>query len=371
MEKNIFFKPPQKRLFLGRGYTGHEHLPKYGLINMNARLYDPAIGRFLSPDPYVQTPDFSQSFNRYSYAMNNPFKYTDPDGEIAWFIAGAIVGAYIGGISSNKGQLNPFRWDYKSPMTYLSVGFGAIFGGYGAYAITNPGSFAFAGNLSSPWVTAGVSAASLGVGTDWNYNFYWSTAAGGGGEYGKFNDPAQSVDKAIAKTRQDYYTNRPDLGLSSGLFYTSTALAASSELFYSKYFNSWMGKNGKFYSQDWGGNKYTGSMNKFARATSLNIGLAGKVIGGWNLYSTYKYYDSGEISSKEFLLEEGVNVFSLFGGVYGAAWGIGWEAGKYVTNQSWYQQTKYRFWYNRWQHLYGEPSEQNSYLWEYFYNNYK
>ena len=45
-------------LFIGRGYTGHEHLPWFGLINMNARLYDPALGRFLSPDPYVQAPDF-------------------------------------------------------------------------------------------------------------------------------------------------------------------------------------------------------------------------------------------------------------------------------------------------------------------------
>jgi RHS repeat-associated protein len=69
-------------LLLGRGYTGHEHLPWFGLINMNARLYDPALGRFLSPDPFVQAPDFSQSFNRYSYCLNNPLKYTDPDGEI-------------------------------------------------------------------------------------------------------------------------------------------------------------------------------------------------------------------------------------------------------------------------------------------------
>ncbi len=68
-------------LFLGRGYTGHEHLPWFGLINMNARLYDPALGRFLSPDPYVQMPDFTQNFNRYSYCLNNPLIYVDKDGE--------------------------------------------------------------------------------------------------------------------------------------------------------------------------------------------------------------------------------------------------------------------------------------------------
>jgi RHS repeat-associated protein len=79
-------------LFLGRGYTGHEHLPWFGLINMNARLYDPALGRFLSPDPFVQAPDFSQNFNRYSYCLNNPFRYTDPSGENPFLIA---LGIYV------------------------------------------------------------------------------------------------------------------------------------------------------------------------------------------------------------------------------------------------------------------------------------
>ncbi len=34
----------------GRGYTGHEQLNQFGLINMNARLYDPLLARFLAPD---------------------------------------------------------------------------------------------------------------------------------------------------------------------------------------------------------------------------------------------------------------------------------------------------------------------------------
>ena len=67
----------QPELLLGRGYTGHEHLPWFGLVNMNARLYDPAVGRFLSPDPIVQAPDNTQNFNRYSYCMNNPLRYAD------------------------------------------------------------------------------------------------------------------------------------------------------------------------------------------------------------------------------------------------------------------------------------------------------
>lgn len=63
-----------------RGFTGHEHLDAVGLIHMNGRVYDPTLGRFLSADPYVQAPETTQSFNRYSYVHNNPLSYTDPSG---------------------------------------------------------------------------------------------------------------------------------------------------------------------------------------------------------------------------------------------------------------------------------------------------
>ena len=81
-----------------RGYTGHEHLPDFNLIDMNGRMYDPVLARFLSPDPFVQEPDFSQSFNRYSYCLNNPLKYTDPDGEF-FFIIPYIGYSKQGGLS--------------------------------------------------------------------------------------------------------------------------------------------------------------------------------------------------------------------------------------------------------------------------------
>ncbi|MDD5570642.1 MAG: FG-GAP-like repeat-containing protein [Bacteroidales bacterium] len=66
-----------------RGYTMHEHMDAFKLINMNGRLYDPLIGQMLSPDPFVQEPGNTQSYNRYSYCFNNPLKYTDPSGYIA------------------------------------------------------------------------------------------------------------------------------------------------------------------------------------------------------------------------------------------------------------------------------------------------
>lgn len=52
------------------------------LINMNGRLYDPLVGRMLSPDIVIQDEQNSQAYNRYSYCFNNPLRYTDPSGYV-------------------------------------------------------------------------------------------------------------------------------------------------------------------------------------------------------------------------------------------------------------------------------------------------
>ncbi len=63
-----------------RGFTAHEHLDELALIHMNGRVYDPLLGRFMTPDPFIQAPSNLQSYNRYSYVLNNPLAYTDPSG---------------------------------------------------------------------------------------------------------------------------------------------------------------------------------------------------------------------------------------------------------------------------------------------------
>lgn len=95
-----------------RGFTGHEHLDDFEMINMNGRMYDPVIGRFLSPDPFIQAPDFSQGLNRYSYCMNNPLSLFDPSG-YSWFsknwkslvtaVVGVVVSVASAGIGSGLG----------------------------------------------------------------------------------------------------------------------------------------------------------------------------------------------------------------------------------------------------------------------------
>lgn len=110
-----------------RGFTGHEHLDQFGLINMNGRVYDPFLARFLSPDPFVQAPDYSQNYNRYSYAWNNPLKYTDPDGEWVHIAVGALIGGTMNWLA------NGAQWN-STGLKYFGVGAlsGALGAGIGA-----------------------------------------------------------------------------------------------------------------------------------------------------------------------------------------------------------------------------------------------
>jgi RHS repeat-associated protein len=91
-----------------RGYTGHQMLEGLELVHMNGRIYDPAIGRFLSADPFIQFSGDSQSYNRYAYVLNNPMRYSDPSGHFVEFLVpvakwiadyAILAGAIYGGIS--------------------------------------------------------------------------------------------------------------------------------------------------------------------------------------------------------------------------------------------------------------------------------
>jgi RHS repeat-associated protein len=77
-----FINVPTTFLF-DRGFTGHEHLDAFNLINMNGRVYDPIVGAFLSPDVFASTTS-TQGLNRYSYANNDPLAYIDPSGYFAY-----------------------------------------------------------------------------------------------------------------------------------------------------------------------------------------------------------------------------------------------------------------------------------------------
>ena len=126
-----------------RGFTGHEHYDRFGIINMNARLYDPILGRFFSPDPQVQDPFSTQGLNRYSYCGNNPVMYIDKDGEVAWFIIAAAIGGVVNvALNVANGNLSGYGF-------WETVGRGAVafLGGaaQGAAACFGPGWMAVGG----------------------------------------------------------------------------------------------------------------------------------------------------------------------------------------------------------------------------------
>ena len=115
-----------------RGFTGHEHLYNFGLINMNGRVYDPFMSTFLSPDNYIQAPDNSQNFNRYAYCLNNPLKYTDPSGEVFGIddiIIAAVVGAMVNmAYQGFSGNIN------SAGDCFAAIGIGALGGATGGAA---------------------------------------------------------------------------------------------------------------------------------------------------------------------------------------------------------------------------------------------
>ena len=94
-----------------RGYTLHEHYDDFDLINMNGRLYDPILGRMLSPDVVIQDEQNSQAYNRYSYCFNNPLRITDPSGYVVrgsrnYFDWNSMVYYDFGNYRSNGSAFN-------------------------------------------------------------------------------------------------------------------------------------------------------------------------------------------------------------------------------------------------------------------------
>lgn len=135
------FDPWGKRLLLAgdadathHGFTGHEHLSDVGLVHMNGRIYDPILARFMSADPYIQFPGNAQSFNRYSYTLNNPLSYTDPSGFSLWTKIRGTVVRVIAAVADAYGCAGYCSAAVGAYQGYKSGGLtGAVVGGIGGY----------------------------------------------------------------------------------------------------------------------------------------------------------------------------------------------------------------------------------------------
>jgi RHS repeat-associated protein len=151
------YATPQGTPKFQRGYTFHEMLDMDFLVCMNARIYNPVLGRFLSADPFVQFPDDIQSMNRYSYVHNNPLSFTDPSGHfLKWVfkkVKRFIVPVVRIALTIITAPLGPV-------VSGAIVGFGTAF----TNALVNGGNFGqalqagFQGAINGA-ITAGISSA--------------------------------------------------------------------------------------------------------------------------------------------------------------------------------------------------------------------
>ncbi|MCC5888082.1 MAG: RHS repeat-associated core domain-containing protein [Gammaproteobacteria bacterium] len=129
-----------------RGFTFHEQLDPVGLVHMNGRVYDPHLGRFLSPDPFVQAPGDTQNLNRYSYVINNPLSYTDPSGyffkkigkAVKRFVKNVVIDAVVNYASELLGP-TPFFW--------ATVAFYVARASMNSGGSSSPGAFGNGGNV--------------------------------------------------------------------------------------------------------------------------------------------------------------------------------------------------------------------------------
>ena len=104
---------------------------------MNGRVYDSVLGRFLSPDKYVQEGDNSQNYNSYSYCLNNPLKYADPSGNVFVlddFIAITAMGAMMGAMNAAMSDKPIWKGALLgAASTVVTYGIGSIFNGVGTF----------------------------------------------------------------------------------------------------------------------------------------------------------------------------------------------------------------------------------------------
>lgn len=345
---------------------------------MNGRLYDPMLGRFFSPDNYVQMPDFSQSFNRYSYCLNNPLKYTDPSGEL-FGIDDAVFAFAVFGMANSMMQAaynggNIWKAGAISLLSSAaSFGIGQAFGNVGGFgkellragahglasgvfnaldggsfgsgfisgaAASGIGSFAQGANMNSGLMV--LSTSSMGGFAAWVTGGDFLMGAMQGMQIGMLNHAMHDGEDDIRYfyPNGNYSIMNEDGTLEivivghnynsfkydNALVFSSVGITCLEHNYYSKTFNHWRGKNGKLYSglTGKGPNRYTGPRS-LAKAKADKFNRFGKVVGGISIFksgikSYNSYYNTGlTLETAVYGVDTAFEAIGTFGGIKGLA----------------------------------------------------
>ena len=300
--------------WLYRGYTGHEHMPEFSIINMNGRMYDPMLGRMMAADNYIQAPDFTQSFNRFSYCWNNPLKYTDPSGEIVWLPI--LVGAAIGGMAGwRAGEANNATgWDMVG---YIAGGaaIGAVGAGIGSALSAAGAGASVVGTASGAFGGAGFT----GLRSNWNLGMMLRGAALGsisgtlgggvaasrGGGWGAFSGSAVSSGfHSIA--------NEDNIGQIAANMFSGGAFSFG--LYHASSFYNWRYRGGNKWGElDVSYRQFNGMQADFVRSRFL-----GREFGGFlNPNGSYERFAGNgqypfKIEGAEIRLDAGGNPVPYF-----------------------------------------------------------
>ncbi len=293
----------------------------------------------MSADPFIQAPGQWMNYDRYAYAMNNPLFYSDPTG-YKW------------------------KWNYLNPGYWLSEGV--------------------------QWLndnTTGLREKMVDIGIP-DFNVGYNTSQGSFHNIGNSdniyhnqlgNDYGGVVNDAIGDAfgREAYVSGNSSLleGISS-LSYGQISFGIL----------TFIGKKGMSVIE-----------GEVIRQTAFNAQIAnpnfksneipyasfrspgwlrfvgkwgGSVLSAWSAFDINDQFKTGQITESEMWREQGSNAVGALP-IVGTGWTMGWEAGRIISNTSWYNMFKYNFWRGIYEWKMGATIESDPILWDHFHHIYK
>ncbi|MCF8284672.1 MAG: hypothetical protein K9I48_06815, partial [Sphingobacteriales bacterium] len=315
-------------------YQGIEKEQETNWNNFELRMYDANLGRWMSPDPY------GEFFSPYLAMGNNPVSTVDPDGgKVARSGTGAGFDADYSGRERHVDPFDMVGGGGTREEHYLKTKDGNLI------SLDEEGPYSVGEQLRGFGYYAagtGSTAQSTQIST-YTFNVHIKGSEEVHGSFDLSFDRNGKMISNMPSGQGEGGAGGTDL-VGFGWAITGAGLTAGEVKMFNK--ESWFSvKQWKTYGQNFNGNGYTGGKITSAKTISNTFKWAGRGLGAYSAYSTNQQFQNGEISFQRMILDQASNVYSTFGGIYGAAWGVGWEAGRGITQMGWYQQWKQDVWY--------------------------